>query len=121
MFNIDDLLGFQKKDVSVDDLLGKPKRGRRKKAETKVDDLLGKRRGPRKYEPLKEPRSPQPGGIFARREAKGGALGRTCLVCNAELKVPHRGRPPVICRKKSCFRAYRNMYRKDYDAQRSAA
>lgn len=121
MFDIDDLLGFQKKDVTIiDDLLDKPKRkrGRRK---VKVNDLLGKKKRARKYEPLKVPRSPEPHGIFAAREAKGNALGRTCLVCKDELEPPRRGRPPVICRKKACFREYRNMYRKDYDKQRSVA
>jgi hypothetical protein len=80
-----------------------------------VDDLLG----PRKYQPLKPPKNPEPGGIFAAREEKGKNLGRTCLICKAELKHK-RGRPPVICRKPKCFREYRNLYRHDYDKVRGS-
>lgn len=111
--------------LDVDDLLGPaapqaapPKKRARK---PKVEDLLGPARkaGVRKYEPLKAPRAPAPGGIFAAREAKGKNLGKTCLICTVDLK-PKRGRPPVICRKDACFRAYRNLYRHDYDRLRAS-
>lgn len=108
----------------IDDLLGpapspqapvKARRRRKARASKKVDDLLGKR----KYTPLATPRAPAANGIFARREEKGKNLGRTCLIDNVELKHK-KGRPPVICRKKSCFRAYRNLYRHDYDKARKS-
>jgi hypothetical protein len=103
-------------DVDIDDLLGPAvtPRTRRTHKMNKVNDLLGKR----KYEPLKAPKTPAPGGIFALREEKGRNLGRTCLICKVELKHK-RGRPPVICGKKACFRAYRNAYRLDYDKVRA--
>jgi hypothetical protein len=108
---------------SIDDLLGPatplpaqpPKKVRKPRSSKKLDDLIGKR----KYVPLKPPKAPEPGGIFALRESKGRNLGRTCLICKTELKSSGRGRPAVICRKKACFRAYRNAYRKDYDKVRS--
>lgn len=112
----------------IDDLLGPaptPRKTRQpRKANGKVDDLLGptprkaRRAGKRKYVPLEVPETPVAGGIFARRESKGKNLGRTCLICNEEMKHK-RGRPPVICRKKSCFRSYRNLYRHDYDRVRA--
>lgn len=112
---VDDLLGPKKsnKKLKVDDLLGPKKR---KPAKKKVDDLLGTK----KYEPLKPPKDADPHGIFALREAKGKNLGRTCLICKVELKHK-RGRPPVICKKHECFRAYKNSYRLDYDKVRGAA
>src|SRR5713226_8809720 len=100
----------------VDDLLGPAPRKTRKVNSKKVDDLLGPIRradGKRKYEALKPPENPEAGGIFARRKAKGRNLGRTCLICNVELRHK-RGRPPVVCRKAACFREYRNLYRRDY-------
>jgi hypothetical protein len=119
MEDVDDLLGptprqvIQKYEakaakVELDDLLGKAKK---KKAPKKVSA--------RKYRPLEAPKVPAPGGIFAAREEKGKNLGRTCLICKVELKHK-RGRPPVICRKATCFRAYRNLYRHDYDKVRAA-
>jgi hypothetical protein len=108
MEDVDDLLG----PVSPPAKVRKPRRMNGKK----VDDLLGKR----KYQPLKAPKTPEPGGIFAAREAKGRNLGKTCLICKVELKHK-RGRPPVICGKPKCFRAYRNLYRHDYDRVRGAA
>lgn len=68
------------------------------------------------YDPLKPPENPKPGGIWERRRQKGKNLGRTCLVCNEDLKYKG-GRPRIVCGKKTCFREYRNMYRKDYDAR----
>lgn len=114
--------------MDIDDLLGPvrtPAPRRVRKPNGKVDDLLGptprkahRANGKRKYVPLEVPEIPVPGGIFARRESKGKNLGRTCLICNEEMKHK-RGRPPVICRKKSCFRSYRNLYRHDYDRTRA--
>jgi hypothetical protein len=118
--NIDDLLG------NIDDLLGpaptpavqpppKPRKKRNgAKAKAAVDDLLGRR----KYRPFSKPKNPRSDGIFVLREEKGKNLGRTCLICKVELKH-RRGRPPIICRKKTCFRAYRNAYRHDYDEVRA--
>jgi hypothetical protein len=115
--------------LKVDDLLGPAKKKRFTKKPV-VDDLLGPApkklkktkavKATRKYEPLPAPKEPAPDGIFALREKKGKNLGRTCLICKDELKHSGRGRPPVICKKKSCFRAYRNAYRHDYDKVRAA-
>lgn len=99
---------------SVDDLLGPAPRKRKKNGSKKVDDLLG----PRQYRPLVV-KDPRPDGIFAARKEKGKNLGRTCLICKEELEYKS-GRPPVICRKKKCFRAYRNLYRHDYDKVRGS-
>jgi hypothetical protein len=97
--------------MDIDDLLGPaPKKAK----PNKVADLLGKR----DYRALREPKNPQEGGIFALRKAKGKDLGVTCLICNVKLRHA-RGRPPVICRKSLCFRAYRNAYRLDYDVVRA--
>jgi hypothetical protein len=106
--NVDDLLG------NIDDLLGPAPTPR--PGDLGAPPPTRKKNGKRKYEPLKV-KNPAPNGIFAAREKKGKNLGRTCLIDGVELK--HKGgRPPVICRKKSCFRAYRNLYRHDYDRVR---
>lgn len=113
METIDDLLGPITRKPAVDDLLGPAPKKRKVRKARKAATV-------RKYEPLKAPKAPRPNGIFALREAKGRNLGRTCLICKTELK--HKaGRPPIICGKATCFRAYRNAYRADYDAARGAA
>lgn len=87
---------------SLDDMLG-----------PSLDDMLGPAKR-KKYQRLPKPRTPLADGIFAVREKKGQNLGRTCMFCNDKLKFK-KGRPPVICEKKSCFRKYRNAYRAEYD------
>jgi hypothetical protein len=111
---------------SVNDLLG-PSKKTTKKPKVDIDDLLGNPAktykasgGLRSYIPLDRPKNPSPDGIFALKDAKGQNLGRTCLFCKVELK--HKGgRRPIICKKAECYRQYRNAYRRDYDASRSAA
>jgi hypothetical protein len=72
---------------------------------------------PKRYKRLEKPRHPVKNGLFAAKaQAKGEkTLGRFCIACKARLKYKS-GRPPVVCpNKPACFRAYRNMYRRDYD------
>lgn len=127
------------KKFDLDDMLGllestKPKKVKApkssKKSNAKVDDILGpapkkvkaakaKKAPAMTYTPLPPPPVAAAGGIWALREKKGKNLGRTCLICNDVLKS-RGGRPPVICEKKTCFRGYRNAYRKDYDAARAS-
>jgi hypothetical protein len=113
------------KSSTVDDLLGTP--AKTKKPKEKLDDLLGKTprkkrtlAKPRTYDSLPVPKDPVPEGLFAAKEEKGKNLGRTCLcpTCKAPLKTGGRGRPPILCGKKDCFRWYRNAYRRDYDKAR---
>ena len=92
--------------TDISDLIGKPPRARQQK-------------NGMTYTPL-DSSKPVEGGIFERRAEKGQNLGRTCLICNEKLTY-RGGRPPILCDKKTCFRTYRNRYRKDYDAQHPAA
>lgn len=108
MEDINDIIGG---GDELADLLGTPKKSRKRKAAKKTKAGA--------YKPL-EPTHPVEGGIWERRAEKGKNLGRTCLICNKELKY-RKGRPPVLCGTHKCFRAYRNKYRKDYDAARGAA
>lgn len=121
MPKLDDILGPKKrkhnakKVKALDDILG-PAPKKRKKTKTGLDDILGPARRKRlTYRQMAPPKTPKPGGIWALREAKGKNLGRTCIICKEPLKSKG-GRPPVQCGKKACFRAFRNAYRKDYDA-----
>lgn len=115
----------------LDDLIGKQKKARKPKKVVKVKDELADLIGvprPKKvveiggvgYEPLVKPKVPHPDGLWARREQKGKNWGVTCLECNDKLHY-RGGRPPVVCKKKDCYRAYRNLYRRDYDKQRATA
>lgn len=108
---LDALLGRTPLPGSLEDLLGplkkKPARKRAKKA---------KAPGTKEYKPLRIS-VPQKGGITELELAHGAQLGVTCLICKDPLKSV-RGRPPKICDKKKCFRAYRNAYRLDYDFHR---
>lgn len=125
-----------KKADDLDDLIGTPKgvmkskKGGRavKKVAEDLSDLIGTPR-PRKpadievgevsYNPLVRPKNPHPDGLWAKREQKGKNWGVTCLNCNEPLKWIG-GRPPVVCKKKPCFRAYRNLYRRDYEKHAAA-
>lgn len=92
------------------DLLGPLKKPARKRAKR------AKAPGTKEYKPLRIS-VPQPKGITELELAHGAQLGVTCLICKDPLKS-NRGRPPKICDKKTCFRAYRNAYRLDYDFHR---
>ena len=128
--SVDDLLGPAKADV--DDLLGPAKKAKAPKAKNKkavVDDLLGpakkakKAKAPkakRAYVPLKTPRHPAKDGLFAIKSEAGKSLGVKCLICGTGVKYKS-GRPPILCRKKDCFKAYRNAYRRDYVKATQAA
>lgn len=112
---------------ALDDLIGKPKKPVKKAKADDLDDLIGAPR-PKKvvevgdvgYTPLTKPKVPHPDGLWVRRERKGKNWGVTCLECNEPLKY-NGGRPPVHCGKPPCFRAYRNLYRRDYEKQRADA
>jgi hypothetical protein len=115
--DLDDLLGPESsvnemaktpvKKSNVNDLLGAPKRAKKPSAASR-------------YAPLPVPKEKVEGGLFALREEKGRNVGRTCINpdCKAPLTHSGRGRPPIQCGRKACFRFYRNSYRKDYDAVR---
>lgn len=85
-----------------------------------ISDLLGTPRRTKStrmtYQPL-EPTKGVEGGIWDLRKKKGKDLGKKCLICDEKL-VHRGGRPPMLCGKKKCFRAYRNAYRADYDKAR---
>jgi hypothetical protein len=94
--------------------LFKPK----KSTKVKVKKHSNKKRSSKKhYTKLKRPSHPVSTGLFSlRAKAKTDkTFGKLCLICKAKLRYKS-GRPPVICpSKESCFRAYRNFYRRDYD------
>lgn len=105
--NFYDILGFA--DDGLGDLLSeKPKRKSRKKSKGKT------------YQPLKEPKGGgHPDGIFRLWKRKEKTYLKECLICDKALhNTPGAGRKRTICAKNKCFRAYRNAYRLDYDAQR---
>lgn len=113
-----------KKRDDLASLIGKPKA---KKPKDELNDLIGAPPAPAipkvgepGYTPMVRPKTAKPEGIWAARAALGENLGKACLACKKPLKYDG-GRPPIICRdSKPCFRAYRNMYRRDYDAARAA-
>lgn len=114
--------GAKKVKEDLDDLIGKPpKKAKVKKPADDLSDLIGTPR-PKKvveigevgYTPMVKPKNPHPNGLWARREQKGKNWGVTCLECNDKL-IYRGGRPPVVCKKKDCFRTYRNLYRRDYE------
>lgn len=132
--DLDDLIGKPKKagvrkgakkvKEDLSDLIGKPLKKAKAKVKKPADDLsdlIGTPR-PKKvveigevgYTPMVKPKNPHPDGLWARREQKGKNWGVTCLECNDKL-IYRGGRPPVVCKKKDCFRAYRNLYRRDYE------
>lgn len=130
--NLSALIGKKpaKKSKKRDDLaslIGKPKAKTPKKPKDELDDLIGAPPAPAipkvgepGYTPMVRPKAAKPEGIWAARAALGENLGKTCLACKKPLKY-NGGRPPIICRgSKPCFRAYRNLYRRDYDAARAA-
>lgn len=120
--NLDDLLGpsLPKKMAplgdGLDDLLGyasppAPKKAKRVRKRSVV--------GVRAYKPLPTPKEALAGGIFDLKETKGRNLGRTCLNPDCKKELRHsKGRPPILCGKKACYRFYRNAYRKEYDRVR---
>lgn len=89
----------------------------KKKAKTKKSKAKK-----RAYRPLEKPKALNPEGLFAlkAKATRAKTLGIKCLMDGVTLK--HKaGRPPIICQKDKCFRAYRNAYRRDYDPAHAAA
>lgn len=68
----------------------------------KYNHLADKKKGPEK-------------GLIELKKKHGAKLGVTCLICHDKLKHT-KGRRPILCRKKACFKKLRCAYRYDWEA-----